>query len=75
VRLLRHIPDERDWVHMDRKGICDVLFTLDRNNFQTFINLAIKKRKEKLEESRNLLVDMRPEFAQAFKNCLNFSSK
>ncbi len=49
ARLLKHIPDERDWVHMDRKWICDVLFTLDRNNFQTFINLAMKKRKDKLE--------------------------
>jgi hypothetical protein len=74
-RVLKHIPDERYWVHIDRKWLCDVIFSLDRNNFQTFINLALKKRKDKLEQSRDLLVDMRPEFALAFNNCLNFSSK
>ena len=31
--LLKHLPDERDWVHIDRKWVCDVIFTLDRNNF------------------------------------------
>ena len=31
--VLKHLPDERDWVHMDRKWICDVVFSLDRQNF------------------------------------------
>lgn len=28
--VLRHIPDERDWVHIDKKWLCDVIFTLDK---------------------------------------------
>jgi hypothetical protein len=36
---------------------------------------AMKKRKDRLEESQNLIVQMRPEFAQALNSCLNFSSK
>jgi hypothetical protein len=27
--LIRYLPDERDWVHMDRQWVCDVLNTLD----------------------------------------------
>jgi hypothetical protein len=36
--LMSHLPDERDWVHIDRKWVADIIFTLDKNNFQTFIN-------------------------------------
>lgn len=32
-------------------------------------------RKQKLEQNQNLLVEVRPEFAQALQNTLNFSSK
>ena len=27
--FLKYLPDTRDWVHMDRKFICDVMYTLD----------------------------------------------
>ena len=29
AKLLRHLPDESSWNHLDKKWICDVLFTLD----------------------------------------------
>ena len=73
--ILKYLPDERDWVHMDRKWICDVVYTLDKAGFQTFITKAVKERKERLEQKRNLVVEMRPEFAQALQTCLNYSSK
>ncbi len=31
--LLKYIPDEGDWVNLDRKWLCDVLYTLDKANF------------------------------------------
>jgi hypothetical protein len=40
-----------------------------------FINKALHARREKLEKSQNLLVDMRPEFVEALDNCMSFSSK
>ena len=75
AQVLKHLPDERDWVHMDRKWICDVIYTLDKVNFQSLITKAATDRKARLEESRNLVVEMRPEFAAALNNCLNYSSK
>ena len=29
--LLKYIPDEGDWHHLDKKWLCDVLYTMDTN--------------------------------------------
>jgi hypothetical protein len=39
------------------------------------ISKAIKKRKEKLESSQDLMVEMKPEFEAALKKCISFSCK
>ena len=39
------------------------------------IDKALDKRKEKLEKSKDLMVDVRPEFAKALSQTLSFSSK
>ena len=72
---MKHLPDKRDWDHMDRKWLSDMLNTVDRAKFEKMIKDAAKERKTRLEEKRNLVVEMRPEFAQAFQSCMNFSSK
>ena len=73
--VLRHLPDERDWDHIDRKWLSDVLYTVERAGFDRMIKDAIKERKERLEDKHNLNVSMRPEFVQALQNCMSFSSK
>ncbi len=64
--VLRHLPDERDWDHIDRKWLADVLFTTDKANFEQMIKAAVKARKERLEAKNNMNIGMRPEFVQAF---------
>jgi hypothetical protein len=27
--VLKYLPDERDWVHIDRSWLCNILYTLD----------------------------------------------
>ena len=73
--VARHLPDERDWDHMDRKWLSDVLYTTAKADFDKMIKDAVKARKERLEEKNSLNVHMRPEFALAFQNCMNFSGK
>jgi len=29
ANLVKYFPDERDWLNLDRKWICEVLFRLD----------------------------------------------
>ena len=60
---------------MDLKWLSNILNTVDMANFEEMIKDAAKERKTRLEEKRNLVVEMRPEFPQAFQSCMNFSSK
>ena len=46
---MRHLPDETGWNHVDKKWVCDVLYTLDTDGIKTMINNALAKRREKLE--------------------------
>lgn len=73
--LVKYLPDENDWHHVDKKWLCDVLFTMATNDFQAMVKEAIANRRTKLEQSRNELIEMRPEFAQALKRCVSFGSK
>ncbi len=73
--MLKYLLDSRDWVHIDKKWVCDLLYTLDPNGIQQMINSAMETRKVKVELSRHLNISMRPEFAKALEDCLNFSSK
>ncbi len=73
--IMKHLPDERDWDHMDRKWLSDIIYTTAKADFERIIADAVKARKERLEEKNGLSIHMRPEFAQAFHNCMNFSSK
>ena len=73
--FLKHLPDEQDWLHLEKKWICDVLYTLDQPGVQTLIDGSMQARKQKMEEKQDLLIEMRPEFADALDNCINFSSK
>ena len=41
---LRHLPDERDCDHMDRKWLSDILFTIERGKFEQANNAAVKAR-------------------------------
>ena len=63
ANALKHLPDERDWDHMDRKWLSDILFTTDKANFEAMIKRAVQARKERLEDKNNLNVSIRPEFA------------
>jgi hypothetical protein len=61
--LLRYLPDTRDWVHIDKHWVCDVLYTLDTDGIQEMINDSMETRKIKVELSKHLNINMRPEFA------------
>jgi hypothetical protein len=43
-----------------------ILYTIERAKLEKIIKDAVKALRERLEEKKNLLVEMRPEFAQAF---------
>ena len=65
--MMKYLPDERDWVHMDRHLICDLLYTLDSDGIQAMIDKAMAARKDKLDHNQDLVVEMRPELANAIQ--------
>ena len=40
--LLKYLPDQRDWVHLDKHWICDILYTLDKDGIQDMIDEALE---------------------------------
>ena len=53
--------------------MADILYTVEKAKFEKIIKDAVKARKDRLELKNDMLVDMRPEFAQAFQNSMSFS--
>ena len=70
---LKQLPDERDWDGINRKWLGDIIYKIEKAKLERLIKDAVKARKDRLEDKKNKLVDMRPEFAAAFQNCMNFS--
>jgi hypothetical protein len=32
--LIKYLPEEKDWLHLERKWICDVLYSLDKDGIK-----------------------------------------
>lgn len=50
--IMKCLPNEADLSHIDKKWLCDVIYTKDQAGIQQLIEKAIKERKDKLEKSR-----------------------
>jgi hypothetical protein len=54
VEKLKHfVPNLKDWVHVDRKWLCDIIYTIDTANFQKHIDECLKKRRKSTEVKKN----------------------
>ena len=61
--LLKYLPEERDWTHIDKQWLCDILFSVDTEGIEKMIKEAMKKRQNVLEATRNEVIEIRPEFS------------
>ena len=74
--LVKHLPDrDNQWTHVDRKWLCDVIYTLDTDSFQALIDAKVKEKSAKKEVKRSSEVEIKAEFAAALSKCLTFSCK
>jgi hypothetical protein len=72
---MKYLPDESDWNHIDKKWLCDILYTKDTDPIKAMIKNAVAARRERYEKNQNQLVEMRPEFAEALRRCDSFSCR
>jgi hypothetical protein len=75
VNLSRYFPDVKDWMHVDRKWLCDMLYSLKSQGFDTLVNRCIEKKRKKNDVVKGHVVPIRTEFAEALKNASSCSSK
>jgi hypothetical protein len=75
VNLGQYFPDVRDWVHVDRKWLCDVLYSLESKGFDILVNRCIELKRKKSDAIKGHVVPIRTEFAEALKNATSCSSK
>ena len=45
--LLKYLPEEKDWNHLDKQWLCDILYTLDTDRIEAMISNAKKERQKK----------------------------
>ena len=51
ANLLKLLPDERDWSHLDKKWVCDVMYSVDTQSVNDMISIATKARRCRIEMS------------------------
>jgi hypothetical protein len=75
VKLSRYFPDVKDWVHVDRKWLSDMLYSLKSQGFDILVNKCIEAKRKKTDVIKGYVVPIRSEFAEALKNASAVSSK
>jgi hypothetical protein len=75
-KVKAYVPELKEWVHVDRKWLCDIIYTIDTVNFQKHIDECLrKKRKTNEVKKNNNMTGIRAEFVSALANSVVFSSK
>jgi hypothetical protein len=75
VDLSRYFPDVKDWMHVERKWLCDMLYSLKSQAFDILVNRCIEAKRKKSDIVKGYVVPIRAEFAEALKNASICSSK
>jgi hypothetical protein len=44
LSVKKYLPDPDEWVHVDRKWLCDIVFTKETEAFQGYIDGCLSKR-------------------------------
>ena len=74
-KVKAYVPELKEWVHVDRKWLCDVIYTLDTDKFQKHIDDCLRKKRKTNEVKKNNMTGIRAEFVSALANSVVFSSK
>jgi hypothetical protein len=65
--LLQYFPDKRDIHKLPRAYCLNVFYTLEGKNFYDFVQTKIAERNATLAKDQDLMIQMDPEVAQAFR--------
>ena len=74
-KVQAHLPDANDIHRLPRQWIINVIYTLIGAPFANWVKDLIKSRNDHVAEQNDLMLELDPEIAAAFKDSLNISSK
>ena len=60
---------------LPRQWIINVIYSVIGEPFRQWVSEAIKKRNAELADKRDLMIELDPEIAKAFRSSVNISSK
>ena len=60
---------------LPRQWIINVIYSLCGDDFREWVSQQVKDRNEKLAEKRDLMIDLDPDIAAAFRDSAYISSK
>ena len=60
---------------LPRQWIINVIYSVIGKPFRQWVSEAIKKRNAKLADKRDLMIELDPEIAKAFRSSVNINSK
>ena len=69
------MPSDRELLKVPRQWLIDVAFTVIGDPFANLVEEIIAKRNEELAVKQNLVIEMDPDIAEAFRRSQNISSK
>ena len=64
---MNYLPDERDMHRLPRYFIMNIIYTIVGQPIKEFVSKGVKERNDQVAENRNLIIDLDPEIAAAFK--------
>jgi hypothetical protein len=70
-----YLPDEQDWHQLDRKWLCDLLYSRCTEDFDELVHESLESKRAKHIEKHSMVLDMQPDFYDALKNTVAFASK
>ena len=74
-RVRQYMPDERDIPRLPRQWLVNIIHTVMGDEFRGWVSELIKHRNDHVAEKKDLMIELDPAIAEAFRNSVNISSK
>ena len=75
AQVANYLPEERDIHRLPRSFIVNIINTIVKDPFRSWVSDRIKERNEDIAVKRKLNIELDPAIAAAFRNSVNISSK
>jgi len=73
--VMHYLPDSKDVPRLPRQWLLNVIYTVVGQEFAAWINLQIERRNQERASEQQLMIDLDPEVAKAFRASTHVSTR